>query len=176
MAGDTALLVIDVQVGMFREANPVHRGKELLETLRGLIARARAGGVLVIYVQHSGAKTSFLAEGTPGWPIHPDIAPLPGDLIIHKRTPCSFCGTGLKEALDSRAIRNLVIAGIQSEMCVDTTTRSAFNFGYGVTLVEDAHTTFDRPYLPAEMISRHHSAVLGSWFAKLKKAREVSFQ
>jgi nicotinamidase-related amidase len=176
MAKDTALLVIDVQAGMFGGPDPVHRGKELLETLKALIARARVAGVPVVYVQHSGRKGGFLEEGTPGWQTHPDVEPEPGDLVIHKKTPCSFHETDLREKLDALGIKRLVICGIQSEVCVDTTCRSAFNLGYESVLVEDGHTTFDTPDLPAAAISAHENRVLGSYFARRKKAGEVVFQ
>ncbi len=175
VAQDTALLVIDVQLGMFREERPVAGGPELLATLRDLIARAREAGVSVIYVQHSSQKGA-LAEGAPGWPVHPEIAPQAGDLVIHKKTPCSFKGTNLHEELRRRRITDLVITGIQSEMCVDTTCRSAFNLDYKCVLVEDGHTTFDTPDLPAEAISRHENRTLGRVFAKVMKASEVVFR
>jgi nicotinamidase-related amidase len=173
---NTALLVIDVQVGMYRESNPVARGEELLATLRSLIARARNAGVPVIYVRHSGAKGGSLEEGTPGNEVHPGVAPLPGDIVIRKKTPCSFNGTNLKAELDARGITDLVITGIQSEMCVDTTCRSAFNMGYKNVLVEDGHSTFNTPDLSAEAITRHHNRVLSHFFAKVRKASEVTFQ
>ena len=176
MAQGTALLVIDVQVGMYRESNPVARGEELLLTLRSLIARAREASAPVIYIQHTGSKGGFLDEGTAGWQVHSGIAPLAGDLIIHKKTPCAFNGTDLKAELDARGITDLVISGIQSEMCVDTTCRSAYNMGYKLVLVEDGHSTFNTPDLSAEAITRHHNRVLGRWFARVKKAAEVSFQ
>ncbi|MGE5580878.1 MAG: cysteine hydrolase family protein [Bacillota bacterium] len=175
MASDKALLIIDVQVDMFRESNPVAKGPELLATIKGLIAKARDSGVPVIYVKHSGSKR-FLVEGTPGFEIHPEIAPIQGDLIVVKRTPCAFNGTNLKEELDRRGIRNLTITGIQSELCVDTTCRSAYNLGYRVVLVEDGHSTFNTPDLPAEAISRHHNRVLGSWFAEVMKASDAAGQ
>jgi len=172
MASDKALLIVDVQNDMFRETNPVAKGPELLATLKGLIAKARDAGVPVIYVKHSGSK-SFV-EGTSGFEVHSEIAPVEGDLIIVKKTPCAFKGTNLKEELDRRGIKDLTITGIQSELCVDTTCRSAYNLGYRVVLVEDGHSTFNTPDLPAEAISRHHNRVLGRWFAEVMKASDAA--
>ena len=73
MQSDTALLIIDVQLGMFEESDPVYRGDELLATINDLITRARSAGVPVIYVQHSGGDGHLLEPGSPGWPIHPAI-------------------------------------------------------------------------------------------------------
>ena len=73
MTGNTALLIIDVQMGMYEESNPVYRGEALLETIGGLIAQARAADVPVIYVQHDGSEGHPLHPDAPVWPIHPAI-------------------------------------------------------------------------------------------------------
>lgn len=175
MQSSTALLVIDVQLGMFEESDPVHRGDELLATINDLITRARAAGIAVIYVQHSGGDDHLLEPGSPGWPIHPAIVPAKGDLVIHKRHPDSFQETDLQHELEIRGIRHLIVAGIQTEYCVDTTCRRAYSLGYDVTLVRDAHSTWDTEYLKASQIIDHHNQVLESWFVTLKEARMIEF-
>jgi len=172
---DTALLIIDVQTGMYEESDPVYRGEELLETIGGLIARARAAGVPVIYVQHSGSEGDPLHPQAPGWPIHPAIAPAEGELVIHKYHPDSFQETNLQRELEARGTKRLVIAGIQTEFCVDTTCRRAYSLGYDVTLVQDGHGTWDSPDLHASQIIAHHNRVLGGWFATLQEASAVEF-
>lgn len=72
----------------------------------------------------------------------------------------AFLGTGLDARLRALGIGRLVIAGMQTEFCVDTTTRAAFAHGYKVVLASDAHTTFDSPQLKAPDIVAHHNAVL----------------
>ena len=98
-----------------------------------------------------------------------------GDLVVHKRTPDSFYGTTLQTELESRGIRKLVIAGIQSDWCVDTTVRRAYSLEYEVTVVEDAHSTCDTKILKAPQIIAHHNLIFGGRFAKLKKADEINF-
>ncbi len=66
MSGDTALLVIDLQVGNFEDAAPVYGGSDLLAKISRLIARARAAGVPVVYVQHCGPEGAIDQPGTPG--------------------------------------------------------------------------------------------------------------
>ena len=175
MKENTALLVIDVQMGMFEENDPVYRGEELLETISSLIAQARATGVPVVYVQHSGSEEDPLNPKAPGWPIHPAIAPREGEWVIHKHHPDSFQETDLQHELETRGIKRLIIAGIQTEYCVDTTCRRAYSLGYDVTLVQDGHSTWDSQDLRAPQIIAHHNAVLGGWFAKLQAARNVEF-
>ncbi|HEV8190325.1 MAG TPA: cysteine hydrolase family protein, partial [Ktedonobacterales bacterium] len=152
MANKAALLIVDVQLGMFDEVDPVYNGRELLETLDGLIARARETGVPVMYVQHQGRAGHPLAPDAPGYPIHPAIAPRPGEAVVTKRTPDSFHQTTLQEELAAKGIEQLVLAGIQTELCIDTTCRRASSLGYDVTLVTDGHSTWDRGRLSAAQI------------------------
>ena len=67
MSNDTALLVIDVQKGMFVEDEPVYQGAQLLETIGELLAKARAAQVPVIYIQHNGGPGHPLEPGSEGW-------------------------------------------------------------------------------------------------------------
>ena len=175
MPSDTALLIVDVQLGMFSENEPIHNGDALLTTLGDLIARARAASVPVIYIQHSGGEGHELNPSAPGWPIHPAIAPAEGEWVIHKRHPDSFQETNLQHELEERGIKHLFVAGIQTEYCVDTTCRRAYSLGYDVTLVQDAHSTWDTENLKATQIIAHHNQTLGGWFVGLKAAREIEF-
>jgi nicotinamidase-related amidase len=175
MPGDAALLMIDVQLGMFAESDPVCNGEVLLTTISDLIARARTASIPIIYVQHSGGENHLLHPSAPGWPIHPAIAPAERDLVIHKHHPDSFQETNLQHELEQRGIKHLIVAGIQTEYCVDTTCRRAYSLGYNVTLVQDAHSTWDTENLKATQIIAHHNQVLGGWFVVLKAAREIGF-
>jgi len=175
MTENTALLIIDVQLGMYEESDPVYRGEALLETIAALIAKARAADAPVVYVQHSGSEGHPLHPEGPGWPIHPAIAPAEGDPIVHKLDPDSFQETDLQRELEATGIKCLVIAGIQTEYCVDTTCRRAYSLGYDVTLVQDGHSTWDSPDLQAAQIIAHHNTVLGGWFARLEAAEAITF-
>jgi nicotinamidase-related amidase len=157
MSTDTALVIIDVQVGLIE---PAYRGAEVLDHINTLLTEARITDTPVVYVQHDGPKGDDLEVGTSGWQIHPAIAPQEGDVIVHKRASDSFHGTLLQRELDSRGIKHLVVAGGQTEYCVDTTVRRATTCGYDVTLVGDAHTTFDTDLWAAEQIIAHHNEVL----------------
>jgi nicotinamidase-related amidase len=110
MVSDTALLVIEVQQGLFDKG--IYQDAELLARLKLLIARASAAGVPVIYVQHSGSSPKHLLHpDKPGWHFHPDIAPASSELIIQKTKPDAFDRTSLRQELDTRGIRKLVIGG-----------------------------------------------------------------
>ncbi|MGN4422465.1 cysteine hydrolase family protein [Bacillus cereus group sp. MYBK30-1] len=158
-----ALIVIDVQAGMYTAGMPVHNGEKLLETLQELIQECRSNSIPVIYVQHNGPKDHPLEKGTDGWKVHAAIVPQEGDSIVEKTTPDSFNKTNLNEVLQEKGIEHVIISGMQTQYCVDTTTRRAFSEGYKVTLVSDAHSTFDTDVLRAEDIVKHHNVVLGSF-------------
>ena len=175
MINDTALLVIDVQKGMFAEDHPVYQGAGLLATIGNLLTKARTAEVHVIYIQHNGGPGHPLEPGSEGWPIHPAIAPDAGEPVVGKATPDSFHETTLQAELEARGVVKLVITGIQTELCVDTTCRRAASLGYQTTLVHDAHSTWDSRTLSAAQIIAHHNDTLKGWFVTPKPASEIAF-
>lgn len=170
MPTSTALLVIDVQRGMFNKSTPVYRGEELLANLCLLIERAHAAGVPVIYVQHSTEK--IFPYGTEEWRFHPRLEPLAPDLTIQKHEGSSFAHTNLQQELDSRGITHLVITGMVTHGCVKAACTEALKLGYRVTLVEDAHSSFSEK--AAEYIQTWN-AKLQQAGAELRPAAAVSF-
>lgn len=177
MSTDTALVVIDVQVGLMEEC---HRPDEIVNTIHGLLERARESGTPVIYVQHDGPEGDSIETGTPGWHIHPAIEPRDGEPVVRKKSPDAFHHTRLREELEARGITRLVITGGQTQYCVDTTTRRAVAQGYNVTLVSDAHTTSDSRTIPAETIIAFYNEALNGFWAdehvvRVKVASEVDF-
>jgi nicotinamidase-related amidase len=183
MDENTALLIIDVQVLLFErekyDGKPIFKAEQLLQNIGALIRKARALQKPVVYVQHT--DNNYLKQGTPLWEIHPRIKPEENDLTIIKHFPDAFLNTVLDEKLQSLGINNLVIVGLQTEFCVDTTCRRAFSLGYQNILVSDGHSTFDSECLSAAQIIEHHNQILGNpetpalRFAELKKADEVEF-
>ena len=173
----TGLIIVDVQLGMFESKliSPINGGEELLEKIKGLINKARKADVPIIYVQHCGGAGHPLEKGSPGWNIHPAIAPASKDIVVQKWTPDSFFNTNLEAELNAKNIKNILIAGLQTEYCIDTTCRRAFSLGYDVTLVRDAHSTWDNDILNSRQIIEHHNLVLGEWFVKLKETDEIDF-
>jgi nicotinamidase-related amidase len=174
MAGDTALMVIDVQQGLFDEG--AFEPERLLTHLKTLIDHARSSGVPVIYVQHNEDPQwgGSLVAGQPGHAIHPSIAPKTGDAIIQKWNPSAFMDTNLQQILQEKGIKQLVLSGMQTEMCVDSTCRDAYGRGYKVTIANDAHSTMDNGVLTADQIINHTNATLRN-FAKIMPTEEITF-
>lgn len=174
MKKSEALLVIDVQNGMFSDPdNPVFREEQLISVIKRLIQYFRGQNIPVIYIQHNGASGSPLEKDSEGWKLRQEIKPKNSDVVIQKNTPNSFINTDLKSILDNLTVRELFICGLQSDLCVDTTCRQAKAFDYDVILIKDAHSTFSTDILPAEKIWAHHNYVLADWFVTLKASSEI---
>src|SRR5690348_8081219 len=172
MPADTALLILDAQVNMFDAA--LYDGAALLERLRTLLDRARTAQIPVVFVQNSGGPGDPDEPGTAGWALHPALPVEPADLVIEKRNPDAFEGTSLQQELAARGIRALVVAGMQTELCIDATCRRAAALGYDVTLVADSHSTFNSSSLRAADIIAQQNAQLSA-LATLQQAHDVTF-
>ncbi|UGA40297.1 isochorismatase family protein [Chromobacterium haemolyticum] len=135
----TALLIIDVQSGMFDHEPRADQADAVIARLNQLAAAARAAGTPVVWVQHERASAP-LTHGSAEWRLARGLDAQPDDHYLRKTTPDSFLRTCLHEQLQQWGVGQLVIAGYASEFCIDTTTRSAAAHGYAIILVSDAHT------------------------------------
>jgi len=158
MATDTALLIIDMQVGLVEGAYQKH---DVVARLADLVAGARSSGTPVVFIQHEEEDYPPMRHGASDWQFHPALTPAAGELVIHKRASDAFYGTPLRQELAARGVRHLVITGMQTEYCVDATCRRAISEGFDVTLVADGHTTEDTATLSAAQIIAHHNTTLG---------------
>ncbi|MYM30778.1 isochorismatase family protein [Duganella sp. CY15W] len=152
-----ALMVIDFQNAVFTESPAGYQADVVMERIRKLIAKARASGTQIIYIQHDEAGTEWALNGK-GWAFPEAIAPQAGDFVSPKNQCDGFFNTGLTAFLNEQEIQRLVICGFATEFCVDTNVRHAASSGYPVTLAMDAHTTRDRAHLNAASIIEHHNA------------------
>lgn len=172
-----ALLVIDVQNAFFDGvfAPPLPDGEALLETVRALTDRARDSGVPVFFIQHCEPGSEF-DRGIPSWQLHPGLGVRPDETVIEKTKPDSFFETDLDALLKARGVDHVVIAGNQTEHCVNATSRAAKARGYAVTLASDAHGTWDGEAQSAAEIIASHNAALGEGIATVKPAAEIAFE
>ena len=177
MPKDTALVVIDVQNIMFEtEGYTPYQGKRVLEAIKGLIGRARETETPVVYIQHTTDDDgSPFEKGSRNWLVHPDIAPQDGDVTSLKRSYDAFFNTRLNDKLQRLGARKLVLCGMQTEICVDSTVRAALTHGYQSVIVSDGHTTFDKDVAPANVIVDLHNDVWHNRFGQVMPARDVEF-
>jgi nicotinamidase-related amidase len=135
---NTALLVIDVQSGVM---DGTYNAKEVVENIGGLVDRARAADVPVVWVQHS---SEFMPVDSEGWQYVPELVFGDAEPVVHKRYPDSFEETVLEAVLAERGVGRLVVAGAQTDECIRSTLHGAIVRGYDAALVSDAHTTEDQ--------------------------------
>lgn len=131
------LLVVDVQVGVMKEAWEASR---VIRNVSRAVERARAEGTPVIWVQHSADD---LVQGSPEWQWVPELAPAEGELRIHKRFESSFEQTALEQELARLGATHIALAGAATNWCIRATAYGALDRGYDLTLIKDAHTTRD---------------------------------
>jgi nicotinamidase-related amidase len=134
----TALLVIDVQNDVV--ANAYNRDG-VIANIATLVAKARAEGAPVIWVQDSGDD---LPQDSHGWQYVPELTPDVSEPLIHKQYGDSFEATDLEAVLAERKVGRLIVTGAQTDACIRSTLHGAIVRGYDATLVSDAHTTEDQ--------------------------------
>ena len=123
--------------------------------------KARDAGAPVVIIQHE-SQGGVLDYGTDGWKLAEGLEVQPDDIHMRKKATDSFHNTDLHALLKARGVTKLAICGLQSEFCVDTTTRRALALGYPVTLISDAHSTMNNGVLTAAQISAHHNETLAN--------------
>ncbi|GAA2477518.1 cysteine hydrolase family protein [Winogradskya humida] len=139
-----ALIVIDVQES-FR-ARPSWKAvgnPDIAKPVQALIDTARAAGDLVIWILHSEPGTGGVFDPSSGH-VRPfaELSPADGEPILTKTSRNAFTTTNLQQLLTAAGIHELTLCGIQTEQCVETTARVGADFGYTITFVTDATTTF----------------------------------
>jgi len=173
-----ALVIIDVQKGMWEHPDyPPYDGDGVVARIAEVIGKARAADVPVMYVQHHavGEPRHPLMPGKPGFPFHDAIAPRPGDDITVKHKSSVFHDTDFDAKLKKAGIDHLVITGMQSEYCVNSAIRGAYERDYKITLVSDAHSTGDtRAAKAKDIIAIQNDTTRGS-FGDVIPAAEVTF-
>ncbi|WP_322045559.1 cysteine hydrolase family protein [Paraburkholderia sp. J67] len=171
-----ALLIIDMQVGMFSSHPPPFEGERVLANINTLIARARAAGAPIYAVRHTGPAGSPLAPDSALTQLLPALAVDPArDHVFVKTRPNCFVGTGLAQWLAEAGVAELVIAGMKTEYCVDATCRAALDLGLRAVLIEDAHSTANTPALDARDIIAHHNRTLNGPFVSLARTADFAF-
>jgi nicotinamidase-related amidase len=134
---NTALLVVDVQVGVVAEA---HERDAVVANVGRLVDRARGERVPVVWVQHSDEQ---LARGSDQWRIVPELDPGDEEPLVEKHYADAFEETALETVLSDLGVGRIVLAGAQTDECVRSTLHGAVVRGYDAMLVSDAHTTED---------------------------------
>jgi nicotinamidase-related amidase len=169
-----ALVLIDLQNDYFPGGRMELVGIEAaaIQAHKVLLA-FRKTGLPIFHVQHValGPEATFFRPDTPGVEIHPTLKPLPKEPVVQKHFPNSFRKTGLLEVLGRAGIEDLVICGAMSHMCIDSTTRAAFDYGLRCQVIHDACATcnlvFEGLEVPAAQVHAAFMAALRARYAQV---------
>jgi len=175
-----ALLLIDLQNDYFPGGAMALVGSPEAGLQAGrLLAAFRAQDLPVIHIQHIALRpgATFFLPGTPGAELHPSVAPLPGEPVFQKHFPNSFRETPLLEHLRGLGATELVVAGMMTHMCIDTTVRAAFDLGFACRLAGDACATRDLARegatVPAAQVQAAFLAAIDGTFAKVMSVDDL---
>jgi hypothetical protein len=144
---NTALLIIDVQNDYFPGGKMIlDKAEQAGKNAAKVLEYFRRNSLPVIHIQHISISegASFFLPDTDGAKINRLVSPLENEKIITKHFPNSFRETELLRYLQSKKIKNLVITGMMTDVCVEATTRAAFDFGFANTVIGDATATRNR--------------------------------
>ncbi|MGU3541049.1 cysteine hydrolase family protein [Methylobacterium sp. A54F] len=166
----SALVMIDLQ-NTYREGVMRLSGVEAaIVEARSLLLRARAASIPVFHVRHDAGAGSPYDIAAPVGQISDEVAPEGSEPVITKAYPSSFVGTDLAERLDRAGVKDVILAGFMTHMCVNSTARAAFNHGLRPTVVAAATATRDLPgpdgsVVPAGQLQAASLAALSDLFA-----------
>ena len=172
-----ALLIIDMQTGLYDGPEKPFERERVLDTINQLIDRARSANAPIFVARHTGPAGSPIEAGSPLWQLwHGLEVEEARDHLFNKTRPSCFLGTDLANQLAAAQVNELVIVGMKTQFCIDTTCRVAVELGFSVVLPQDGHTCMDTPALSAEAIIAHHNATLAGAFVKRVTAQTIEFQ
>ncbi len=174
-----ALLIIDVQNDYFPGGRAeLHEPLAALANIEKALRYFRGEQLAVIHVRHVNTRegAGFFLPDTEGALIHKNLTPRAGEHVVTKHAPNCFFETNLPAIIRDNAISKLVICGMMSHMCIDTTVRACKDFALPVILLEDACATKDLPWrgqiIPAATVHNAFMASLNGMFAEVMPAGE----
>ena len=176
---NTALLLIDVQVGLDDPRLGRRNNPDAERNMARLLAAWRARGRPVFHVRHMSTEPdSPLRPELPGNAIKSEVAPQGGELVIQKQVNAAFIGTDLRQHLNQAGIQSLVIVGLTSDHCVSSTARMAGDLGYRAIVVADATAahevrSYDGTLHSAETVHELALANLHQEFATILTTEQV---
>ncbi len=176
----TALLIIDIQNDYFPGGTMELVGANAASLQAELLLSAwRARNMPVFHIQHIAEQpaATFFRPHTVGAQIHASVVPIPGEKVITKGSPNSFQETSLLEALRAAEVTDLVLAGMMTHMCVDSTVRAASDLGFACRVVHDACATRDLTFgvqtVPAAAVQAAFMAAINGTFCSVMLAAQV---
>ena len=141
----SALLIVDMQVGMTWPGPSVRNNPQAERIIADLLQTWRNDGRPVVHIRHiSRTPRSPFWPGQAGVEFQPSLMPLPSEHVVEKNVPDAFINTGLERWLHARDIASVVIVGVSTNNSVESTARTAGNLGFKTFVVADATFAFER--------------------------------
>jgi nicotinamidase-related amidase len=174
-----ALVIVDIQNFYFPGGSLPLQGSEAASlNAKKVLEMFRAKKWPVIHVRHLSKSVADAAlAGDPQWGFQANVAPFPGEPVVAKREVNAFRGTNLLDLLKGLKVKNLVIIGMQTHMCLEGAVRAAADYGFDVTVAEDACATRDLEFngikVPAEAVHLSTLATLKGNYAKIVTTAEL---
>lgn len=164
-AATAPILVIDLQTGMLDGVAepPLHGSDGLIERACAVIAWARRSDRKVAFVRHDGRSGDSLAPGAAGWPVWPALGQAPDEPTFGKTVGDAFSNPDLARWVADQGAGEVILLGAQTDQCVTATVKGALEAGLKVTVVSDAHSTWDyRGETAEQIIARCNAAFAAS--------------
>jgi nicotinamidase-related amidase len=170
-----ALIIIDIQNFYFGETG-LDGSIEASLNAQKVLNYFRQQSLPVFHVQHVKGEANLPEDQKSIFQIHENVKPIEGETVISKLTPGSFKGTELLSKLKDKNVEELIICGMMSHMCVDTTTREAYDLDFKCTVIHNACATrtlkFKETEIPATFVHACSMAALAFGFAEVKSTEE----
>jgi nicotinamidase-related amidase len=177
--GGAVLVLIDIQEEYRSGALPLDGAVEAAHAAKDLLALARDNGVPVLHVRHRlPDEAPIFSPRLTTFAFIPSVAPLAGEAVFDKSVPNAFSGTDLDAAIRRTGRHELIVAGMQTHLCVSGTVRAALDLGYRSTVVAAACATRDLPdgeggTIPAKDVHRTALSELADAFATVVRDATV---
>lgn len=171
-----ALLIIDMQIGSFTPYESCYDTFGVIKRINSLSNSFRANKDKVIFIQHDGTTENCFVPNTQEWELLPELVREGTDFIVSKTANDSFYKTELEMLLTKHDITELVVTGSATDFCVDATVKSALTKDYEITVIADAHTAADRPFMNAATVVNHYNWLWDDFTATKFKINVVKTQ
>lgn len=148
-----------MQKGSFTPETPRYETDSVVEKINALAAMFRRNSWPVVFVQHNGSAMGEFIPNTCDWELLDDLVVGEDDIMVEKFANDVFYNTGFDAKLKGLNVNELVVTGCATDFCVESTIQSALVKDYDILVVEDGHTTGNRPFMDAEKVINHHNWV-----------------
>jgi len=149
------LLIVDTQNIIMNE--DLYDRESLIKNIKNLLSAARSNNIEVIYVRHHDDE---IIMGTKEFDIYEEFAPMPNEKVFDKTVNSAFCESGLLEYLQAKNETDVMIAGLQTDYCIDATVKAGFEHGFKMIVPQDCNTTVDNPFMTAKNTCLYYNQMM----------------